>query len=73
MGPVRCERRIPTRAYPAANRLTASTDVAPTEAVQAPHDHPAAAAAARASGPNGPMIGVLPPTVVRRSTRRYLA
>ena len=28
---------------------------------------------ARASGPNGPMIGVLPPTVVRRSTRRYLA
>ena len=71
MGPVRCERRIPTRAYPAANRLTASTDVAPTEAVQAPHDHPAAAA--RASGQNGPMMGVLPPTVVRRSTRRYLA
>ena len=27
----------------------------------------------RASGQNGPMIGVLPPTVVRRSTRRYLA
>ena len=31
------------------------------------------AAAARASGQNGPMMGVLPPTVVRRSTRRYLA
>ena len=30
-------------------------------------------AAARASGQNGPMMGLLPPTVVRRSTRRYLA
>ena len=29
--------------------------------------------AARASGQNGPMIGVLPATVVRRSTRRYRA
>ena len=33
----------------------------------------AAPAAARASGQKGPMIGVLPATVVRRSTRRYRA
>ena len=30
-------------------------------------------ATVRALGQNGPMMGVLPPTVVRRSTRRYLA